>query len=70
MDDAIEKVLTEFEVVMKEKYQSRWVSIESKLDGLEEPQRSQRLFQIMENLQQTEPDFMDKVNKDMASLSS
>ena len=67
MDAAIEKVLVEFETTMKEKYQSRWVSIEAKLDGFVEPERSQRLFSIMEQLQQSEPDFMAKVNRDMGS---
>ena len=66
MDAAIEKVLVEFETTMKSKYASRWVSIEAKLEGLEEPQRSQRLFEIMEGLQQSEPAFMEKVNRNMA----
>ena len=67
MDSAIEKVLIDFESTMKEKYASRWVSIEAKIDGLNEPERSQKLFQIMENLQQTEPFFMEEVNKEMMS---
>lgn len=62
MDEAIEKVLVEFESTMKRKYASRWVSIEKKLEGLEEPERSQKLFAIMEQLQETEPQFMAKVN--------
>lgn len=66
MDEAIEKVLVDFERTMKDKYASRWVSIEAKLDGLQEPERSQKLFSIMEELQTSEPQFMDKVNKDMA----
>ena len=69
MDSAIEKVLVDFETTMRNKYASRWVSIEAKLDGLDEPERSQKLFQLMENLQQTEPFFMDEVNKEMMSLS-
>ena len=64
MDDAIEKVLVEFESTMKKKYLSRWVSIEAQLEGLEDPERSQRLFAIMEELQETEPQFMAKINKD------
>ena len=67
MDEAIEKVLIEFENTMRSKYESRWVSIEAKLDGLDEPERSQRLFAIMEDLQQSEPEFMAKVNNDMAA---
>lgn len=69
MDSAIEKVLVDFESTMKDKYASRWVSIEAKLDGLNESERSQKLFQIMESLQQTEPFFMEEVNKEMISSS-
>jgi 3-methyladenine DNA glycosylase AlkC len=65
MDSAIEKVLRDFESTMKKKYASRWVSIETKLKGLKEPDRSQKLFEIMEDLQKTEPDFYAKVNEDM-----
>ena len=65
MDAAIEKVLVDFENTMKTRYQSRWVSIEAKLDGLDEPERSQKLFLIMEQLQESEPDFMAKVNRNM-----
>lgn len=67
MDDAIEKVLIDFERVMKVKYPSRWVSIDKKLEGLGEVERSQKLFEIMEGLQQSEPDFMKRVNEDMSS---
>lgn len=67
MDDAIEKVLVEFESTMKNKYESRWVSIESKLKGLNDVERSQKLFEIMNSLQDAEPDLMEKVNKDMGS---
>ena len=66
MDAAIENVLVDFENTMKTKYESRWVSIEAKLEGLDEPERSQKLFEIMEGLQQTEPVFMEKVSRDMA----
>ena len=67
MDEAIEKVLVEFENTMKGKYPSRWVSMEAKLDGLVEPERSQRLFAIMEELQASEPQFMAKVNSEMGT---
>lgn len=67
MDGAIEKVLVEFEGTMRAKYASRWVSIEAKLEGLDEPERSQRLFQIMEKPEQDESDFMAQVNRDMAA---
>lgn len=65
LDKAIERVLLEFEATMKSKYESRWVSIEAKLDGLVEPERSQKLFAIMEELQASEPDFMAQVNREM-----
>ncbi len=67
MDNAIEKVLIDFESTMKSKYPSRWVSIEAKLNGLDDVKRSQRLFEIMEDLQVNEPDFMKKVNENMTS---
>eukprot|EP00586_Coscinodiscus_wailesii_P022971 CAMPEP_0172500980 /NCGR_PEP_ID=MMETSP1066-20121228/144895_1 /TAXON_ID=671091 /ORGANISM="Coscinodiscus wailesii, Strain CCMP2513" /LENGTH=173 /DNA_ID=CAMNT_0013275523 /DNA_START=34 /DNA_END=555 /DNA_ORIENTATION=- len=67
MDDAIGKVLVEFETTMKDKYRSRWVSIEAKLDGLGDVERSQRLFAIMEELQESEPEFMARVKRDMGS---
>ena len=67
MDSAIEKVLLDFESTMKRNYASRWVSIEAKLDGLEEPMRSQKLFEIMEGLEQDEPAFMEMVKGDMSS---
>ena len=65
MDFAIEKVLRDFESTMKRKYASRWVSVEAKLKGLKEPDRSQKLFEIMEEMQKSEPDFYAKVNEDM-----
>lgn len=66
MDSAIAEVLSEFEETMRRNYASRWVSIEAKLEGLVEPERSQRLFEIMEGLQRDEPEFMAEVNQDMA----
>eukprot|EP00594_Rhizosolenia_setigera_P007842 CAMPEP_0178968518 /NCGR_PEP_ID=MMETSP0789-20121207/18317_1 /TAXON_ID=3005 /ORGANISM="Rhizosolenia setigera, Strain CCMP 1694" /LENGTH=73 /DNA_ID=CAMNT_0020654493 /DNA_START=71 /DNA_END=292 /DNA_ORIENTATION=- len=65
--DAIEKVSVDFETTMKAKYPSRWVSIESKLDGLEGPKRSQKLFEIMEELEASESQFMEQVIRDMES---
>jgi hypothetical protein len=65
MDSAIEKVLVDFESTMKKKYESRWNTIEANLDGLAEPERSQRLFEIMEGLEQSEPAFMEKVKREM-----
>ena len=70
MDNAIEKVLIDFENTMKKNYASRWVSIEAKIDGLNETERSQMLFEIMEKLQKEEPYFMEQVNQDMMNSSS
>ncbi len=71
MDNAIEKVLTDFERVLKEnpKYKLRWMEIQEQINGLEEPQRSQKLFEIMEELQKNDPQLMEKVNRDMMNLS-
>ena len=91
MDDAIEKVLVDFETVMtrNEKYRGKWKEIEEQLQqvqrkGLEgsnnngsgtgndlermQKQRMQKLFEIMEDLQQNDPEFMEKVNNDMMKL--
>ena len=67
MDSAIEKVLLDFESTMKTKYEDRWATIEANLDGLTEPERSQRLFEMMERLEQSEPVFMEKVKREMSS---
>jgi len=67
MDLAIENVLVEFENIMRTKYVSRWVGFEAKLEGLVEPERSQRLFGIMEGLERDEPEFMAKIKRDMAN---
>lgn len=64
MDSAIEKVLIEFESTLKTKYASRWVSIEAQLKGLNEPERSQKLFVIMEEMQKKEPEFYAKLMGD------
>ncbi len=69
MDNAIQKVLVDFETVMqKEKYKQKWMDIQTELDGLDELERSVKLFEIMEQLQRDEPQFMEKVNNDMMKL--
>ena len=67
MDNAIEKVLGDFERAMKSKYASRWIEIEEELEGLEGAERTQKLGAIMERMQNEEPQLMERVNADMAS---
>ena len=67
MDNAIEKVLGDFERAMKSKYASRWIEIEEELEGLEDAERTQKLGAIMERMQREEPKLMERVNADMAS---
>ena len=65
MDSAIEKVLVDFEEVMRESYPTRWVDISEQLDGLDSDERQAKLIQIMEDLQKKDPEFMERVNKKM-----
>ena len=67
MDNAIEKVLEDFERTMESKYASRWIEIEEELEGLEGAERTQRLGAIMERMQVEEPKLMERINADMAS---
>eukprot|EP00566_Odontella_aurita_P027778 CAMPEP_0113526870 /NCGR_PEP_ID=MMETSP0015_2-20120614/982_1 /TAXON_ID=2838 /ORGANISM="Odontella" /LENGTH=164 /DNA_ID=CAMNT_0000425245 /DNA_START=169 /DNA_END=663 /DNA_ORIENTATION=+ /assembly_acc=CAM_ASM_000160 len=66
MDNAIGKVLEDFEETMKGTYPKRWEPMESELEGLEEPQRSEKLFKLMESMKTETPDFYDDVIKKMA----
>ena len=68
MDGAIEKVLGDFEKVMKNKYASRWIEIEEELMGLDDAERTQKLGIIMDRMQKDEPRLMEKVNADMSSM--
>lgn len=63
MDSAIESVLVDFENTMRTYYASRWVEIDKELDGLDATARSVKLIAIMENLQENEPRFMEKLNR-------
>jgi hypothetical protein len=71
MDAAMETVLGEFETTLQEKYPNRWTKMEDQylLATLTEPERSQRLLQIMEQLQQEDPKFMAQVNQDMSNMT-
>mmetsp|Transcript_20418 Transcript_20418/g.36986 ORF Transcript_20418/g.36986 Transcript_20418/m.36986 type:complete len:248 (-) Transcript_20418:1274-2017(-) len=70
-DAAMETVLSEFETTLQKKYPSRWTTIEDQyqLATLTEPERSQRLLQIMEQLQQDDPQFMKQVNEEMSNVT-
>eukprot|EP00978_Attheya_sp_CCMP212_P025353 scaffold81384_cov43-Attheya_sp.AAC.2 len=70
-DAAMETVLSEFETTLQEKHPSRWTTIEDQyqLATLTEPERSQRLLQIMEQLQQDDPQFMAQVNEEMSNVT-
>lgn len=63
MDSAIESVLIDFENTMKKYYASRWVDIDKELEGLDATERSVKLLEIMERLQEKEPQFMEKLNR-------
>ena len=65
MDSAIEKVLTEFEATLKSRYVARWTRISAVIEGLDEPERSQKLFEIMERMEREEPDFLAKIKREM-----
>jgi len=62
MDTAIEKVLQDFEINMKQYHPKRWNKIEEKqLAGLTGDERDMKLLQVMEQLQKDEPEFMTKL---------
>lgn len=61
MDAAIEKVLVDFESTLKKKYPHRWNIISAELDKLPQDERPAKLFSIMEQMQEEEPEFMSQV---------
>ena len=62
MDSAIEKVLQDFEATLKAYDPERWRVIEEmELKGLAGEERDIKLLQVMERLQEEEPDFMTQV---------
>jgi hypothetical protein len=66
MDSSIKNVVVDFERVMKKDHTKRWKKIEAQLKGLDPADRSVKLFNIMEDLQTKEPEFMAKVVQKMA----
>jgi len=66
MDSAIEQVLVDFEATMKQSYPQRWQNdIRPQLDGLAGEARQQKLVQLMEEIQTTDPEFMGRVQQKM-----
>jgi hypothetical protein len=66
MDDAIQNVLVEFEATMKRSYPQRWQVITEELIGLEGDERDVKLLNLMETLQEKDPDFMARVKEKMS----
>lgn len=65
-DAAIEQVLVDFEQTMKESYPQRWqTEIRPELEGLQGTDRQQRLVQVMETMEQKDPEFMSRVQAKM-----
>mmetsp|Transcript_48054 Transcript_48054/g.57947 ORF Transcript_48054/g.57947 Transcript_48054/m.57947 type:complete len:188 (+) Transcript_48054:61-624(+) len=65
MDAAIEKVLIDFEGTMARYFPDRWQKMSQQLEGLNESERSAKLFVIMEEFQAKEPNLMKRVNEKM-----
>lgn len=65
MDDAIEKVLVDFEETMKTKYPQRWDQMEEELEGLEGVDRDVKLYELMDQMQKENPTFMSRVKDKM-----
>ena len=65
MDSAIEEVLVDFEGTMKQFFPQQWKEMSVPLEDLEGVDRQQKVMEIMEELQETDPTFMGKVNQKM-----
>lgn len=74
MDEAVEKVAVDFDRVMKQKYAKKWrkfmtddedgdgtVSVDPEKEG----DRIQRIVEEMERLRNEEPEFMERVMRDV-----
>lgn len=66
MDAAIEQVLVDFEATLKRFYPQRWEVMEEELGDLVGDARDIKLLQMMEQLQDDEPEFMAKLKEKMA----
>mmetsp|Transcript_86508 Transcript_86508/g.249854 ORF Transcript_86508/g.249854 Transcript_86508/m.249854 type:complete len:181 (-) Transcript_86508:190-732(-) len=66
MDSAIEQVVVDFESTLETYYPQRYQKdIRPLLEGLADEERQQKLVQIMENFQRTDPEFMTRVQEKM-----
>ena len=77
MDAAIENVIVDFESVLKSapEFQSKWKDIEPQLKEYDNEidkaeKRKQKLFQIMEEMEQKEPELMKRVSAKMDALNN
>jgi len=76
VDDAIENVVGDFETVLRTspEFRSKWMNeIEPQLEVYDREvdrdlKRKQKLFEIMEEMQQKEPALMEKINTKMGKL--
>jgi len=70
-DEAIQKILIEFEDIMIQEYPQRWQKeIRPELVNLQGFDRQQKLMQLMEGLQQTDPQFMNRVQRKLKENST
>lgn len=65
MDEAIGKVLVDFEEAMKTTYPQRWVEMEEELEGLEGVDRDVKLYELMDQMEKENPNFMARVKDTM-----
>ena len=80
VDAAIENVIVDFENVLKSstappEFQSKWKAIELQLKEYDNEvdkaeKRKQKLFKIMEEMEQTEPELMKRVSSKMDALNN
>lgn len=79
VDDAIESVIVDFESVLKTdpEFRSTWQDVQVQLEAYDAAEsdemllkRKQKLFAIMEELQETEPALMSRINSKMEALKN
>lgn len=83
VDDAIESVIVDFEAVLRTdpEFRSKWQDIATQLEEYEadvneivnsekELTRKQKLFEIMEEMQEKEPALMKRINRKMEALKN
>ena len=63
MDEAIEKVLVEYESTMTRFFPQQWKTIADKLDGFEGDERNVKLLALIEDLFSKDPDLMSRVKQ-------